>query len=426
MSVQQSPSSLRIMAARCADLSWAEVRFGAFYISVFLYAAFGSPTPDNPGLAELTIGILLVFATGVDGLRRVFPAWMKSSEKAEEGYWPKPARALLFYGLSLPLAIGVFSGASLISIFRDVLPFLFLLLPLFLSQLSAPHARRLLFAFCVLGFVFALRSLLHLGADVFTSYTGGDALFYLANSPALLTLAILSMALIAQRFPSLSVKNWIVVPALVLVMAVPLMAMGVTLQRASLGLFALAALYALGKMILHRPLQGAVLTAVLALIIVMLWPYMAMTIFALSEKNQSVGSNMRVQELAAVWQAVSAHPLHILFGLGWGAHFQSPAVGMLSVSFTHSLLSATLLKCGLAGLVLLIIYCAEIMRVIIWAFIQAPQMRLFVLALAFPFAVDVVLYAAYKSYDFGLLLLLITLLPRLVDLSRANRGAALR
>ena len=69
MSVQQSPSSLRIMAARCADLSWAEVRFGAFYISVFLYAAFGSPTPDNPGLAELTIGILLVFATGVDGLR---------------------------------------------------------------------------------------------------------------------------------------------------------------------------------------------------------------------------------------------------------------------------------------------------------------------------------------------------------------------
>ena len=127
---------------------------------------------------------------------------------------------------------------------------------------------------------------------------------------------------------------------------------------------------------------------------------------------------MRLEELSAVWDVVSANPLTLLFGAGWGAGFASPAVADIHVQFTHSLVSGMLLKTGLVGLFLSLFYlCALSLRLF--------QLRLGVvwpLAIMAPVLIDVFLYASYKSLDFGLVLLVIVALESYARQSRLQKS----
>jgi hypothetical protein len=100
-----------------------DMRFICLCAAVAVYAVAGSPTPDAPGYVEAIIALLLMAAAGVPG----FYAVMKPG--AQEPLWLGAARALLVYGLTLPLAAGVLRGADATHIFRDMLPFLFMTLP---------------------------------------------------------------------------------------------------------------------------------------------------------------------------------------------------------------------------------------------------------------------------------------------------------
>ena len=123
----------------------------------------------------------------------------------------------------------------------------------------------------------------------------------------------------------------------------------------------------------------------------------------LGRKTALVGFNMRAEEMAAAWRQISAEPGSLLFGAGWGGTFESPAVGGLRVNYTHSLFSAMLLKTGLFGLALAFTYIVGVGV----AFARAGFGRAaLVLAIGAPFLIDVVFYAAYKSLDFGFILLL--------------------
>ena len=113
--------------------------------------------------------------------------------------------------------------------------------------------------------------------------------------------------------------------------------------------------------------------------------------------------NMRSAEWASVWAEVSAHPINLLSGKGWGATFSSPAVADIDVNFTHGLLSSLLLKTGLIGLVLGVVYLGMLGRSGLKMFKMCPVI---IIALGSPILIDVFLYASFKSLDFGLLLLL--------------------
>jgi len=118
-------------------------------------------------------------------------------------------------------------------------------------------------------------------------------------------------------------------------------------------------------------------------------------------KSSLVGANMRAEEWAAVWGQISQHPLTLIFGRGWGAFFASPAVADIEVSYTHSLLSMMLLKIGVLGFGLCVLYIGALFLALLRCFRGGEVL---VLALAAPLLIDVFLYAAYKSLDFGLLL----------------------
>ena len=96
----------------------------AFAGAILVYGLLGTPTPDRSGFPEIITGLLLVAAVGgwqVGGLFRRF--WVLSP-----ALWPKAALALLLYGMTVPLLVGVMAGHEVDPMMRDLIFFLFLLL----------------------------------------------------------------------------------------------------------------------------------------------------------------------------------------------------------------------------------------------------------------------------------------------------------
>ena len=140
-------------------------------------------------------------------------------------------------------------------------------------------------------------------------------------------------------------------------------------------------------------------------IMILMFPVFSLAFDALVYKTQLYGGNMRLAELSAVWNAIAVHPVPALFGLGWGASFNSPAVADIQVTYTHSFFTFILMKTGLVGLCVAGAYMWYLFKHVIAYYRQSHDI-VFTLALIGAFIIPLFLYASYKSFDFGLVLLL--------------------
>ncbi len=367
-----------------------------FALSLFFYAFFGSPTPDAFGLVETALLFLLFISLRVN----------LADHKA--------AVALLAYGLSVPLAIALIHGYPLIEIVRDVVPFLFLLMPvLYFFR----REQDILFLSCgviFIGVVFSVRALISLGPVLFTpqAWLGTPPdLLYLTNSPEVLFSCLALFGFAAQGRNS---GRKILFPGLALI---PLLAMATQMQRASLFYMGAVGMVVFLSMLWRRPAR-AVMAGLAGLAVILAAGGVLDEIFRqLIFKTQSVGLNSRSEEWKAVLDEVSASPFTFLFGLGWGAEFENPAVGGLRVSFTHSLISSLLLKTGLSGIVIFFAYGLGLLKA---ALPRAREKYLYLYALAGPLLIGLMFYASYKSLGYGLLLMILAALaaPKKLELTR--------
>ncbi len=378
-----------------------DMRFFCLCAAAVVYAVAGSPTPDAPGYVEGVIAFLLMAAAGVPGFYAVV------RRGAAEPLWLGAGRGLLVYGLSFPLIAGAMRGAEAAHILRDVFPFMFMMLPLFTYDIFSRRPEYLKYFSGLIvcsGLVFAWRSL----PESLGSWRGGGyegELHYFSNAPSVLFAAVFLCAVSAENFARrFSFKAAIIFVVCCVVALLPLSVMVMTMQRASIGMFALsmAALALCG--VYRYPQKLALMILIVAGTLgFFAWEALAGIFEMLGRKTALVGFNMRAEEMAAAWRQISAEPGSLLFGAGWGGTFESPAVGGLRVNYTHSLFSAMLLKTGLFGLALAFTYIVGVGV----AFARAGFGRAaLVLAIGAPFLIDVVFYAAYKSLDFGFILLL--------------------
>ncbi len=365
-------------------------RIGFFVLALLLYGAFGSPTPDNPGVLEAVIAVLLALSIGFSGV------FNGLRFKPDAPRWKVAAQIFLIFGLGVPLIGGIVAGNTLTLILRDVVPFLFLCLPLFMMRHNSVGV---LYGVLAVGVLFAVRG----GSDV-PYLGGGDKLFYLANMPSVLFAAVFFAGSAVQNFAVefnkravLKVVTFCGLAALCLYPVIE------TQQRASIGVFALSMVVIFAFYFCKYPRRVFILAGVVASGLILMLPALRDVFEALGHKTELVGVNMRAAEWAAVWGEVSAHPVSLFIGKGWGATFSSPAVADIEVNFTHGLLSSLLLKTGLVGLGLGMLYLACLGRGFLNMFKLQPVL---VMALAGPILIDVLLYASFKSLDFGLMLLL--------------------
>ena len=376
------------------------IRFLALFSACFLYAFFGSPTPDSFGISELSVGFLLVVSVGIgNGAGTIF-CWRNRS------LWFSFGQCFLVYGLVVSTLAGVVGGHHWTGVFRDIIPFLFLFLPLFFYPLLSRYPQGFLYIFSgylVIGVVFSVRSIL-LQSEL--CWLGCEAFLYLENMPSVLFAALYFigagaclLVLQGERFGKAG-KG-----LLLIAMSVPpLIVMSLTLQRASLGSVVLFVCLIGAFLFYYKPMRVFCLLIIFSGILVLFMNDVLHAGGALVDKTELVGFNNRPQETQAVWDVVSANPITLFFGAGWGAQFNSPAVGGLYVNFTHNFFTSVLLKCGVCGLVLAMLYIAALLGEVMRLFLRNPVLGLACLA---PFLIDISLYASFKSLDFGMLLLLI-------------------
>jgi hypothetical protein len=383
-------------------------RFAALLAAILIYACFSSPTPDGFGFPELATGGLLALAVGPAGaLAALWP-------RAGEAFWRKAGRWLLVYGLAVPVLNGLAAGHDFGLMIRDVVPFLFLLLPLFIEPLlSADASFRLPVTVAVAGagLMFALRllvpSFIAHGRVGFSALPDADPL-YLANAPTVLFMAILGFGLSGQLMMEARGRlyPWLKAGGFALASMGCVVAMAAVEQRATVGLMAVALVCLWGIAFLRRPLRALIPFAAMLLVFLVFYEQLDWLARNLLLKTELVGFNNRPEEAAVVFRAVGRSIGSSLFGLGWGQTIADPAVGDVTVNYTHTMVTALWLKTGFAGAFLGLCYLGGI-AARLWSLLWRKPVLC--AALAAPMLIDVSLYASYKSLDFGLILMLIPL-----------------
>lgn len=374
--------------------------------AILVYGGLGSPTPDRAGAVEVVIAIFLLAAAKP---WRVIGRFYKPGPA-----WERAACYLLIAGLTLPVCVGLVFDNGLAPMLRDIVPFLFLLLPLFFSPLLATchHAERLLVTAAIVsaGLMFAARV-------IYPSFISQDILvlkrllpsdpFYLANAPTVLCAALVCIGHAGKiLYDRSTVRTFLLSGVLAFGALVAVVAMMMVEQRASAGVIVCACILWMTLFTIRNPVRTLLPLALAGIALTLVWPDVIQIGTRLLAKTDTVGVNMRGQEAQAVLGAVGGSFMTVVFGKGWGAVFDSPAVGGLSVNFTHSLITTYLLKTGLCGLALVCLYLWRLGGLLVEMFRSFPIMAI---AIAGPFLIDIFLYASFKSLDFGLLLLLIPL-----------------
>lgn len=379
-------------------------RICAFGLALLLYALWGSPTPNNPDWVEAAIAVLLIISIGWEAIQHNFSFTL---EKREE-YWTLAAKIFFLYGVFVPLIMGAINGLSFQVIARDLIAFIFLCTPLFFYHfIKTKKAEDIFLGLCILiGLLFAIRVLV----PHFLLFKNTTELLYLANSPLVLMCTIFLAGLAAyQAFQTITLRRVFKILALACLASLPLIAMFVDLQRASFAALLLSSV-SLGVIGFIKAPYKMIVPVIIGIVCFLIFQDYALNLLNnVNLKTSQVGLNMREQELMAVWNTASETTLSLLFGQGWGSYFASPAVGYLNVTFTHSLLSYLLLKTGLIGLCLCLVYLYFIFEKLVRLYCSNPVKGN---ALIWPFIIPIFLYASHKSFDYGLLLTLILVLSK--------------
>ncbi len=373
--------------------------------AVLVYGVISSPTPDKIGAGEIVVGALLALSVGLPR------ACLLLLPPVQGALWEKAGWLLMVYGLTVPAALGIASGHDPGLVIRDLIPFFFVLLPV-LSAMHLEKGGRMALTACIgaAGLFFALRlivpSFIEHGRIGFSALPDEDPL-YLANAPTVLFAAILCTALAGQRMMGHpSIKNYAWMGCFGIVAVICFMAMAASSQRATLGLAALCLGLLWAISFAKNPARALVPLILVLCAAAVLFQPLSNLVGHLLVKTSQVGFNNRLQEAAIVFDMVGDHWGSVLFGLGWGQTVASPAVGGVTVNYTHTMMTALWLKTGLIGVVLAGLYLYGL-AVQLWRILwRHPALAL---AIAAPCLIDVTLYASYKSLDFGLVLLLIPL-----------------
>lgn len=354
----------------------------AFYIALILYACLSNPTPDTLSWVEYCIGGLLIFSAGF------ITSWYRLTEKSLPTFL-QYHRLFFLYMMSIPLAMGLLNANTPSDIIRDIIPIAFLILPIIFYNDRPQHLSIIL---TIAGGLFALRYCAPLIPQL--SFMGThDGLLYLANSPLVPFAAIIGFSWVCDPQRILLSKRILGF----VIMAITFIAMMTMLQRAPLILTTLSCLILLGLRSLHRPIHSMVIGAIIMTCLLPVLPVIIDLSQSMIDKTLSVGLNNRIEE----FHSVIVHSS--LFGEGWGALWQSPAVADIWVRYTHNMISYYWLKAGIIGAVLSIFF------IIFWGCVITRVIRAnpaLGLALATPFIIHVTLYTGFKTLDFACLLAL--------------------
>ncbi|MBP2298351.1 hypothetical protein [Azospirillum picis] len=393
-------------------------------VALLLYGALSVPAPQVLRTAEAAIGSLIAFAVGWR-----WPAMMicgqalPASGGSAIHAMPIRAFALLLW---LPMLRGAALGWPATDILRDIVPLLYLFLPLLLApalRAGGSHTLRMLGgALALAGLLLAVRWWRQMQWDLAAVGVRAmaDGSVYLLNAPAVLFAGVALPALGLSLLGSAAWKRsgcgttvgWqmllrsaLLAGALACVLGglLCLGALAGAVHRTALGL-AVVALAAIGAWWVWRsPRLALPILLVIAVMTGASGDPLSGAWDQAAEKTRLTGMNARFEEAAAVIDELTASPWTLVFGEGWGARIANPAVGGWRVGYTHTLASYALLKTGILGTFALIAYLGFMMQAWFRLLAADPPLALTVMP---PLLMALGLHTSFKYLDTGLILTL--------------------
>ncbi|MHB1237023.1 MAG: hypothetical protein ACYCY7_05630 [Gallionella sp.] len=407
----------------------ADIGFGLIIVS-YLLLVFGSPMPIKIGAIEIVMGVGLIIGSLLLGYSLI-------ARKDENLILPASCIA---YFLLIPLMVGVARGNSFSDIARDVAPLMFMaVLPLLIKFLpqdrNAPQFRALLVAILVVGLVSALQ--FHLGiVKLFGSMDTYISKYDLApaspekgvSNNITFTLNLFGLGdadyqafLLKCQDPAiLFAAIYFLCSGLAFFLVKPrrfffgLIALGggsfCFYEFAALGMRAFSGLTVLAIIIyalyLVRSKKVPVGNLIVGGIFGLLLTHTQIINFSVQmwAKNQANGLSGRPAELYAAFDAISASFITFLFGVGWGGLVANPIYQGATTRYTHSLFSFWLLKTGVVGFAMLVLFVILLFRRVNLKSVWSSSHRLAVfLAASAVIIIGLFFEPTYKMLSFGLI-----------------------
>ena len=386
-----------------------DIRLLLLVAATLVYATFSDPTPDTISWAELAIGASLVVLVGIGrGLGIVSGARLVLAEQSQI----TQVRNLAFIWLLLvPMAVGAFRSASANELVRDLIPMLFLFLPLLVGERLESADRRsastwLVWTAVASGVILATRhlfvtqsSLVQIGEGFYSEHS-----LYLSTDSFVHFAAALLLIMGFRQLVRFRAKSAVIGVAMI---AGGLFCLGVLALKGHRGpvVLVLAALFAY---ILTAPgLGGRIRIRLLiagSISLGIMWVAYGETLIRLADlflaKHEAVGISNRDAEFLAIVDIVFRDTFTGLFGLGFGSVYESPAASA-TVNFAHWIGGYVLLKAGLVGALLVTAYFLTFWRPFV-SLVRAHSVLAF--AVAGPLLVGVTISGSYRFLSYGILL----------------------
>lgn len=382
--------------------------------ALVLYALFSSSTPDQIGIAEIGILAFLILFVGIKGIIEPAGGFFFKRKKEIPNY-VYIIFQLLFY---IPTVYGLIANHNEPGNYiRDIVPFVYLFLPLFFMPVMREEP------------LYWLRLIVYLISLVGVSYS---IRFFLIDPQ--------SVFLIGRQIIFGDLNYFPMDPAVIFT-ATFLLIMG--MNKLSTGSVMSGALHLLGGLIAYASILGILVRAQIALVLLailanlfllfgrrMLLPFIILMVIMavvgyyagdffiavldlMMQKFARVGLSARdLEMMAVVNNALSDLPTFI-FGEGWGGLISNPTTGYASVRYVHNFFMYSLFKAGVIGMFLIVTYIFWLFMLFYKSFAPFKSPSHFTLASYFAIfnavIVHVVFEAGYKMFSFGLILCILIL-----------------
>lgn len=321
--------------------------------------------------------------------------------------------------LTIPTIIGIYRW-NLSDMIRDIVPLFYLFLPLFLIHWCRNSTKynysEYIFPLTIVvaGGSFALRYFISgdIGLEDLGQGTFLVNLKYYSYDPSVTFTMIYALLMGISIVHSNSSHRYIKAVVLIGAALITFGSLGGIGQRAPLGIAALILIAYLYRS-LKRSFVKLVASFILIIVIFLLFKETFMAIFSvLIEKTEVVGVNGKVAEFDIILSTLSNSWMDILFGLGWGAVYYNPVIGAV-IRFSHSIIGFYLLKTGIIGFYILMLYMYWLARMYIKILIYAWRYDVNKLPLIFAIGsapMIAMFQPTYKTLSFGLIMTMIPML----------------
>jgi len=382
-----------------------------FFSGIVVYGMFSYPFPQFIGLGEIFFSLILIYCVGGRGVANLFGGGFVIHRQNNAAFYQTVSIIFLIL-ITMPLVKSIVNGWVLGDILRDVVPLIYIFIPLCLLHLNnvknTKLTEMLIWGLAIAGVLFSIRYFIEIRQSPLsvgkTLYL--DNLKYYPYEPSVLFSAIFLTLKSIDVLKKISLVNCFKSFVFMVGGLIALSSMAGMLLRAPIFLYLLSCLifYCVTVWKIKSIYVKAFLISIVVLMLILLSENSSMVFDKLLEKTYVTGVNNKDIELVGVIDVITGSPSTFLAGIGWGGLFLNPVFDD-NVRFTHSIVSFFLLKAGVIGLVLILIYLIYVF----WISIRGLSYKNLAIFLAgwSSLLIGVNFQVTYKCFSFGAIMLLL-------------------